>query len=263
MRLFLLLSFAILGAECGFQTRSMAGDAIDRKHIGYAMGVVFGAGLRKQGIEGYADLPEVMRGIQDVLPGGTPRMTETEARVVLDRLQAALETEKAAAAQDQETRNRLEGEDYLKQNAQRVGVNVLPSGLQYRVLEEGAGPKPGTNDAIWACLVGRLLDGTEFQKAPKLGVPNVSMKRSQANMIAGLREALGLMRTGDRWELVVPPELGFKSIPYGSKVTPGATLLYDLKISSVIPAGPEQAKASNGVTLESKPNQDTPTVGKE
>ena len=106
----------------------------------------------------------------------------------------------------------------------------------------------------------------KFESAGGLTVlfgPSGAGKTSIINMIAGLREALGLMRTGDRWELVVPPELGFKSIPYGSKVTPGATLLYDLKITSVVQAGPEQSKDSTGVTFESKSNQDTPTVGKE
>ena len=116
---------------------------------------------------------------------------------------------------------------------------------------------------IWACLVGRLLDGTEFQKAPQLGVPNVAMKRSQANMIAGLREALGLMQAGDRWELVVPPQLGFKSVPFGSRVTPGATLLYDLKITSVIPASTETAKASTGVIVEPHPEKGASAAGNE
>ena len=108
MRLVLLFSLVTVVGDWGFQTRSVAEDAIAKEQIGYAMGVVFGAGLRKQHLEGFADLPEILRGIQDTLPGGTPKMTETEARMVLDRLQAAVEKEKASAGQDQEARNRVE-----------------------------------------------------------------------------------------------------------------------------------------------------------
>ena len=71
------------------------------------------------------------------------------------------------------------------------------------------------------------------------------------------------MKAGDRWELVVPPELGFKTIPYGSKVTPGATLIYDLKITSVIPAEGEQSRSASGRVVEPEPVKPASRVGKE
>ena len=120
---------------------------------------------------------------------------------------------------------------FLKENAERPGVITLPSGLQYKVLEEGPGmdhPKVGT--PCECHYAGRLLDGTEFDSSYSRGSPSTFAPNQ---VIKGWTEAMQLMKEGDKWELVIPSELAYGDRQMGADITPGAVLVFTLEMIKV------------------------------
>lgn len=127
-----------------------------------------------------------------------------------------------------------EGYVWLEGNAKKEGVVVLPSGLQYKVLETGKGPAGIKSDTPCSChYEGTLLDGTVFDSSYKRGKPITFAPRQ---VIKGWTEAMQLMREGDKWELYIPAELGYggRGSPSGS-IKPGDTLIFTIEIVQVNP----------------------------
>jgi len=127
---------------------------------------------------------------------------------------------------------------FLEENRSKEGVVCLASGLQYRVLEEGAGKHHPISTSRCEChYVGRLIDGTQFDSSsksevegPRLIVPAIF---APEDVIPAWREAMQLMVVGDRWELYVPPELGYGSKGSPPKIPGGALLIFELEISKI------------------------------
>lgn len=128
-----------------------------------------------------------------------------------------------------------EGYIWLERNAKREDVVTLPSGLQYRVMEDGSGPSGRiTPDTPCSCnYEGKLIDGTVFDSSIKRGKP---ITFAPKQVIRGWTEAMGMMKEGDRWELFIPAELGYggRGSPSGS-IKPGDALIFEMKIERVNP----------------------------
>ena len=126
-------------------------------------------------------------------------------------------------------KNKTEGAAFLAENSQKEGVKTLPSGLQYKVLNEGNGKSPGAADTVTVQYVGRLIDGTEFDS---------SRKRGQAatfaldGVIKGWTEALQLMKEGSKWQIYIPSDLAYGD-QGGGPIGPNATLIFDVELISV------------------------------
>jgi peptidylprolyl isomerase/FKBP-type peptidyl-prolyl cis-trans isomerase FklB len=126
-----------------------------------------------------------------------------------------------------------ESQAFLTANAAKPGVVSLPSGLQYRVLRAGAAdgyrPKPG--DAVKVNYEGKLPDGTVFDSSYEAGTPAVF---TVGQLVPGWNQALQLMRPGDEWELIVPPDLGYGDEGAGP-IPPGAVLVFRMELLDVLP----------------------------
>ena len=125
-----------------------------------------------------------------------------------------------------------EGYVWLEANAKKEGVTVLPSGLQYKVLQRGTGTRSPKTDTPCAChYSGALIDGTEFDSSYRRGKPSTFAPRQ---VIKGWTEAMQLMKEGDKWELYVPAELGYggRGSPSGS-IKPGDALVFTIEIVSI------------------------------
>ncbi len=124
-----------------------------------------------------------------------------------------------------------EQQAYLARHAEREGSIVLPSGLQYRVLESGSGASPRADSLVKVHYRGQLTDGTEFDSSYVRGEPS----EFPANrLIAGWVEALQLMREGDKWELVIPAELAYGARGAGDAIPPHATLIFEMELIEVL-----------------------------
>ncbi len=155
------------------------------------------------------------------------QISKEQAQEITQRLMKEL---KAKALEKKYGANRQAGEDFLKQNAQKQGVNVLPSGLQYRVITEGTGAKPTATDRVKVNYRGTLVDGTEFDSSYKRNQPATF---GVGQVIKGWTEALQLMPAGSKWEIYIPHELGYGERESG-KIPPFSALIFEVELLEIV-----------------------------
>jgi len=206
----------------------------EQTRVGYAVGYVFGTGLKHDKFE--VDLETVLRGMKD---GMTNQMaatnmlaTQTQARAVVLQYRKELEAKATQERLELGRRNRELGRAFCETNAYREGVSTLPSGLQFRVLKQGEGPLIDTNLVIHTVWRGTLIDGTEFQDTRKQTLGSEFRFWNQYVM-PGFAEALPMMRVGDRWEIVMPADLAYGDSGDFHSIKPGDTLIYALEVVSM------------------------------
>lgn len=214
----------------------------DTDKISYAIGVEIGQDLRAQSIAINADV--VTQGIKDGTANGPYLMTKDELQQASAMLQKkSIEDQKAKFKQTSE-KNAKEGADFLAKNKQEKGVIVLPSGLQYRVVETGTGPKPTLDDFVTVDYEGKFINGEVFDSSFQQGKP-INFQLSK--VIPGWQEALQKMATGSTWELFIPSNLAFGERGVRGAIEPNSALIFKVKLDAI---GPE--KPADGTSAEPK-----------
>jgi len=194
----------------------------------YALGMKIAADLKAQGIDVEPAL--VARGIKDSLSGAKPLLTDDEAKADLTELQGEVRKKAEAARQQLGEANMKEGTEFLAANKTKDGVVTLPSGLQYKILTAGTGPKPAITDTVVCQYRGTLISGTEFDSSYKRGQPaTFPLNR----VIKGWTEALQLMPVGSKWQLFIPPDLAYGDRGAGGTIGPNATLIFEVELVSI------------------------------
>ncbi len=129
------------------------------------------------------------------------------------------------------TMNHLhQGRQFLEENAKKPGVIRLDSGLEYQILEPGAGTPPGPTDFVTVHYRGTLIDGTEFDSSYARNAPSTFPVNA---VIAGWTEALQLMRPAAKWMIYVPSELAYGSKGAGSVIPGDSVLIFEIELLSV------------------------------
>ncbi len=155
------------------------------------------------------------------------QISKAQAQEITQRLMQELKTknlEKKYGA------NRKAGEEFLKQNATKNSVTVLPSGLQYRIITEGTGAKPTATDRVKVNYRGTLIDGTEFDSSYKRNQPATF---GVGQVIKGWTEALQLMPAGSKWEIYIPQELAYGERESG-KIPPFSALIFEVELLEIV-----------------------------
>jgi FKBP-type peptidyl-prolyl cis-trans isomerase len=196
--------------------------------VSYALGANLGVNLHKESVE--VDPAIVLRGLKDALAAGKMLMTDDEARAALMQLQAEVRNKQQEKMKVAGEMNKKEGAEFLEANKTKEGVVTLPSGLQYKILTEGTGPKPAATDTVVCNYRGTLISGTEFDSSYKRGQP---ASFPVNGVIKGWTEALQLMPVGSKWQLFVPAELGYRDRGAGGEIGPGATLIFEVELLSI------------------------------
>jgi len=199
-----------------------------KEKASYALGMNFGTGLRKQSID--IDPAILARGLRDSFSNGKTLLTEDEAKAVLTQLQTDVRKKQQEMAQQLGDTNKKQGVAFLEANKTKDGVVTLPSGLQYKVLQEGAGPKPAPTDTVVCNYRGTLLDNAEFDSSYKRGQPATF---PVTGVIKGWTEALQLMPVGSKWQLFIPSELAYGERGAGGQIGPNATLIFEVELLSI------------------------------
>jgi FKBP-type peptidyl-prolyl cis-trans isomerase len=199
-----------------------------KEKASYAMGMNFGTGLRKQAID--IDPAILARGLRDSFSNGKTLLTEDQARAILTQLQNDMRKKQQDLSQQLGDANKKDGMAFLETNKTKEGVVTLPSGLQYKVLQEGTGPKPAATDKVVCNYRGTLLDNTEFDSSYKRGQPATF---PVTGVIKGWTEALQLMPVGSKWQLFVPAELAYGDRGAGGQIGPNATLIFEVELLSI------------------------------
>jgi FKBP-type peptidyl-prolyl cis-trans isomerase len=123
-----------------------------------------------------------------------------------------------------------EGRDYLAENAKKEGVVTTASGLQYKVLRPGTGPKPEARAEVEVHYEGRLIDGTVFDSSYARGEP-ISFLLAQ--VIPGWSEGVQLMPVGSKYQFVIPFELAYGPRGHPGVIPPHATLIFDVELLKI------------------------------
>ncbi len=126
--------------------------------------------------------------------------------------------------------NKTIGREFMEENAKNDSVEQTTSGLQYMVLKEGTGAKPGPTDLVTVHYTGKLLDGTVFDSSVQRGEPATF---PLDKVIPGWTEGLQLMSEGSKYRLFIPSELAYGSKGSGDKILPNATLIFDVELIKV------------------------------
>jgi FKBP-type peptidyl-prolyl cis-trans isomerase FklB len=196
----------------------------------YAIGLNIGKSMHKDGVE--VDTAILARGVKDALAGGKTLLTDEEAKTALTLLTADLRKKAEGKAQAAGVANKTEGDAFLAANKTKDGVVTLPSGLQYKIVKEGTGPKPTAADTVVCNYKGTLINNTEFDSSYKRGKPATF---PVGQVIKGWTEALQLMPVGSKWQLFVPSELAYGARGASAEIGPNATLIFDVELLSIEP----------------------------
>jgi FKBP-type peptidyl-prolyl cis-trans isomerase FklB len=200
----------------------------DKDRESYAMGMYFGTGWKKNGVD--VDLDMLMRGIKDSQSGGPTLLTEDQMRSQLMQLQRDVMANRQKAQSQQGSQNEQEGMAFLARNKAQPGVVTLPDGLQYKIIQDGTGATPSPNDMVTVNYRGTFVNGTEFDSSFKRGRP---AEFPVTGVIPGWTEALEKMKVGSKWDVYVPSNLAYGPNGRQPLVGPNETLIFEVELLGV------------------------------
>ena len=216
------------------QSKSTPTLTTQKDKFSYALGMNLAVNLQKQSVPVDPDL--LARGLKDSLARRKTLLTEDEARAVMTEMQSQFRKQQQEKTQQLGEANKKEGDAFLAANKAKNGVVTLPSGLQYKILQAGAGPKPAATDTVTVNYRGTLTNGTEFDSSYKHGQP---ITFPVNGVIKGWTEALQLMPSGSKWQLFIPSALAYAERGAGADIGPNAVLIFEVELLSI--KAPEKA----------------------
>jgi FKBP-type peptidyl-prolyl cis-trans isomerase FklB len=221
-----------------FSTSTALADTLKTKEdkLGYSIGLNISKDLRGLVDEVDLNAKMLLKGFEDGLLGNEPSITPDEFKKVMtdfqaemQKKQAEMQAKKMKMQGELGKKNIAEGKAFLAKNGKRKGVKTTKSGLQYEIIKAGKGASPKETDEVETHYKGTLIDGTVFDSSYKRGKP-VTFPLNR--VITGWTEALQLMKTGGKWKIFVPSELGYG--PQGPpKIGPNATLIFEIELLAV------------------------------
>ena len=243
----LALLATLLLAACSQQDGTGSGSAgeptLETNEQRLSYGIAFGLGERLKADGVPVDVDAFNAGIRDAFEGNERKLTQEEIAEEMAAYQTARAEEQQAAAEAAAEDNALTGDAFRDEYAQAEGVEQTESGLLYKVIEPGEGPRPSAEDSVEVHYRGTLVDGTEFDSSYSRGEP-VTFGLSQ--VIPGWTEGLQLMSVGSKYQLVIPPELAYGPGGAGQSIGPNSTLVFEVELLDIVSAEGEAAEEGEG-----------------
>ena len=196
----------------------------------YALGMSIAHNMMSSGIRSI-EFDDFAAGLKAVLTGSEPEVSFQEAGQLLDKYFAEIEAEKQAEVEAMGAAMREEGEVFLKMNAEKEGVVTLPSGLQYKVLQEGSGKKPSATSQVKCHYEGTLLNGAKFDSSYDRNSPAVF---GLNQVIPGWTEGVQRMSEGSKYEFYIPYDLAYGAHGAPGAIPPYATLKFVVELIEVL-----------------------------
>ncbi len=215
--IYLSAIIAILGlASCksGKQTSLKLENSIDT--VSYILGADIAHSLKENGIE--VNLEKFVAGFENKINDTDTIFTAEEIRTIMTKFQQNLQQKQEETMKQESENNKMKGEEFLATNKTQAGIKTTASGLQYKVIREGSGPKPTATSNVTVHYEGKLIDGSIFDSSYERGEP-ITFGLNQ--VIPGWTEGLQLMNSGSEYQLFIPSDLGYgdrniAGIPGGS-----------------------------------------------
>lgn len=201
----------------------------EKGKLSYAVGWDIGADIKRRSTE--FDVESLITAIRDVVAENEPQVGPGKMRTLLTALQEKVRAEQVEQFRALSEKNQADSETFLEANKSKTGIVVLPSGVQYRIIEEGEGARPGLESKVSVHYRGSKLDGHEFDSSFARGTPEEFTVNA---VLKGWQEVLPLMKAGSTWQIFVPPELAFGARG-NPPVGPNEALMFDLKLVEILP----------------------------
>jgi len=207
----------------------MAQDLNSEKgKLSYSVGWDIGEDIKRRGAE--FDVEAIITAIRDSAAGKESQVPKEEMVTLLTALQQKVRQEQAEAFKKISDENQAKSAEFLAANASKPGVVVLPSGVQYRIIDEGDGARPGMDSTVKVHYRGSKLNGLEFDSSFARGVPEEFTVNA---VLKGWQEVLPLMKTGATWQIFVPADMAFGQRG-NPPVGPNEALTFDLKLVEIV-----------------------------
>lgn len=203
----------------------------EAEKVSYIIGVDMSRNMKRQGVDIHVD--PFAQGMRDALADAPLKMTDEDIQKTMQAFQEKMmrkQQEMAKASSEAGDLRKKEGEAFLAENGKKEGVVSLPSGLQYKVIAMGEGPKPTDGSSVECHYRGTLIDGKEFDSSYKRGRPATFPVNG---VIAGWTEALKLMPVGSKWQLFIPAQLGYGARGAGADIGPNETLIFEIELLGI------------------------------
>lgn len=199
--------------------------------LSYALGLGIGQQLKQMGLKGTLKIEDFATSITDVLNDNPLKVSHQEGQQIVNTFFQELEQKQNAAKAAAGKAAKEEGTKFLAENANKAGITVTKSGLQYEVLTEGTGKKPKATDTVRCHYEGRLLDGTIFDSSYQRNAP---ADFGLQQVIAGWTEGVQLMSEGSKYRFYIPYMLAYGEGGAGASIPPFATLIFDVELIKVL-----------------------------
>jgi FKBP-type peptidyl-prolyl cis-trans isomerase len=202
-----------------------------KQKASYAIGVNIGKSMKQQGVD--LDFDVISKGMKD---GATDKSALNDQE--LQEAMMNFQKEMSEKTSELGVKSQKEGDDFLAANKGKEGIKTTASGLQYKVIKEGKGPKPKATDTVKVHYRGTLLNGTEFDSSYKRGEP-VEFPLDQ--VIKGWTEGLQLMNVGSKYQMFIPATLAY-GVQGNRGIPPNSALTFEVELLDIVKPGAEPAK---------------------
>ncbi len=222
----LIIGFLLIG--CGSpdsQSSVKLETAMDS--VSYSIGVDIGKNMKAQELD--INEKAMFEGWSSSYKGEDLKLTDEDMLSSLNNFRKILQEKSQQKAKAQAVENLANGEAFLTENAKKEGVVTTESGLQYKVVKQGEGPIPTSDDKVTVHYKGTLIDGEEFDSSYKRGQP---ASFGVTGVIKGWTEALQLMPVGSKWELYIPSNLAYGNSPRGPG-GPNSALVFEVELLGI------------------------------
>jgi FKBP-type peptidyl-prolyl cis-trans isomerase FklB len=201
----------------------------DKPNLSYAIGYQIGNDFQERKLD--IDINAVIKAMQDGFAKRPSTLTDEQMRDLLSRMQYQLYSKAKGEFDKLATENKAKSSRFMADNKAKKGIVALPSGVQYRIIEDGTGAKhPTAQSEVTVHYRGSLSNGLEFDSSFARGEP---VKFKVGDVIKGWQEVLPLMRVGDHWQVFVPPELAYGERGQPPRIGPNEALVFELKLIDV------------------------------
>lgn len=228
MRSLFIITLGMLLMSCQNSGLEKVDLKTRKDSVSYAIGLNLGQSFKMQKID--ADPAVVAAAMKDVLDSNDMKLTEEQAQQVWMSYQQEMAAKAEQERQVQGVKNKEAGEKFLAENKTKEGVVTTASGLQYKVITMGTGPKPTSSDKVKVHYRGTLIDGKQFDSSYDRGEPAVF---PVTGVIPGWTEALLLMPVGSKWEVYLPAGIAYGDRGAGADIGPNATLIFTVELLGI------------------------------
>jgi FKBP-type peptidyl-prolyl cis-trans isomerase len=189
----------------------------------YTLGYTFGTQMKGQVVA--IDKDALVGAIQDVFSGKQPKLSKEDMTNALNEVHAKI----ANLSQEKAQKNLEDGKKFLEENKKREGIVVLPSGIQYLVLNKGEGDSPKPDSDVTVNYVGTRISGAVFDSSKRHGGPATF---NLGRVIPGFRDAISKMKQGSKWQVFIPSELAYGPAGSPPSIRPNEALVFEIDLVS-------------------------------